>query len=234
MAVYKVQHIYHSTSGLPKDDIVNTMHFADGDGPDPLVAAAIAGRVAAAFYDANNPAVPGDLYEEFISNQISRVLLPTIKVYNAEAEGSPLAIATQAAMRASQSNSSMATETALAVTYHADLTGFPEEAPDGIDADGLPDRPRQRRRNRMYLGPFNLSALNSLTGRPETTLQACALDLVRRLSLPFAAPYEDVSLVIWSTKMQDMSIPVAVWCDNAFDTQRRRGVAPTGRTTLAL
>lgn len=88
--------------------------------------------------------------------------------------------------------------------------------------------PQARRRGRVYIGPL-FTTVNS-NGRPRQadidTLCTLASDLEDDLrALP------DHSWRIWSTVDQEAVEVQNGWVDNAFDTQRRRGVEVTARTT---
>lgn len=235
MTVYQVQHIFHHVSGLPEDDIVNTLHFADGDGPDVGTAALIAGHVAAAFYDAQDQEDDNYL-EGFISNQVDRSNLPTIKVYDAQEPGPPLATATAAGMRAQIAGASpLPTEVALVGSFHADLTGVPEEIPDDADPGTAKNRPASSSRNRIYVGPLNSIAVNSTTGRPVGSVRAALLNLFSILDAGTEALRDaDCNWCVYSKKLDVALNPVGAWSDDAFDTQRRRGVATTSRSSISF
>lgn len=90
-----------------------------------------------------------------------------------------------------------------------------------------------RRRGRVYIGPLGNNG--NTNGRPNATLiadiQGLATDIVSGLqALTPSPPHWSV----WSTVDQDVTDVVDGWVDNAFDTQRRRGVEVTARTTFSL
>lgn len=231
MAIYEVQHIYHSVTGLPEDDIVNTLHFADGDGADVGTAATIAGFVASCFYDAVSSI--GARLEGYLGPRVSRAILPDIKVYDAQEPGSPLAVAQQLAVRAPITATDLPAEVALCVSYRADYGTLLESAPDSEDPGLAPDRPRARVRNRMFLGPFCNDANSA--GRPTVGVREAALDLIRLLNEGSEDLTDaDCSFVVYS-KTSDVAFDVTTaWADDAWDTQRRRGLSATGRITLAV
>lgn len=238
MAIYQVQHIFHSVTGLPEDDVVNTCHFADGDGADVAAATAVAGHVAACFFDAQDAG--GNYLESYLSGQVSRSTLPTIKVYDAEEPGSPLYVATAAGVRARLVGGvDLPSEVAVCASYRSDYGGILEVGPDDLDADAAPERPRSRRRNRMFIGPLNSYAITTINGAPMVGpgLQQACNNLIDRLSTVTAGlAAVEASMVVWSGTNQAFQgeAPTSAWVDNAFDIQRRRGVRPTARLTLAL
>lgn len=85
---------------------------------------------------------------------------------------------------------------------------------------------QKRRRNRIYLGPLDAQANND--GRPADLLVDTILHSARALM------NDATDSVSWTWKIyspsDDAAYPVwSGWVDNAFDTQRRRGIRPTAR-----
>jgi hypothetical protein len=84
-----------------------------------------------------------------------------------------------------------------------------------------------RRRNRVYVGPFNYDVADN-AGRPTLELQTMIYD--SGMALKSAA---DASVswewVVWSGTNEEAYDVSHIWVDNSFDTQRRRGLAPTSR-----
>ena len=85
-----------------------------------------------------------------------------------------------------------------------------------------------RRRGRVYV-PWIIAGANE-GGRPST-------DLVNSVAGAFeefwnaAEASVNVEWVVWSPTSNDAYAVAQGWVDNAWDTQRRRGVAPSARTT---
>jgi hypothetical protein len=90
-----------------------------------------------------------------------------------------------------------------------------------------PEASTGRRRGRIYLGPLTSGQVSA--PRPGPALIEEVLDLGEALaSIGFA------SATTWHmfSKTDNQSIKIeSIWCDNAWDTQRRRGLDPTVRTT---
>jgi len=90
----------------------------------------------------------------------------------------------------------------------------------------------QSTRGRVYLGPFNVTALSSegdnVDSRPKDTLRNSILDSAVALKAAWTAA--GVTWCIASRVQQQYYEVVNVSVDDAFDTQRRRGVKPTVRT----
>lgn len=240
MGIYQVQHIYHSTSGLPEDDIVNTMHFGSVEPVNSITGLALAGHVAASFFDAlAQTGVDGSTesryLETMLSGSISRVNLPTIKVYDRDAVGSPLAVATAAGVKTKDAaGKDLPNEVALCASYRGDNLSLAESAADDADADSRPERPRSRFRGRMFIGPWNTIGGEQ---RPTTAARAACIALIKELAdLPSSGELFEAGVVfgIYSAESNAFAEVVHAWCDDAWDTQRRRGLAPSTRQQSAV
>lgn len=85
------------------------------------------------------------------------------------------------------------------------------------------DRNLPRSRGRIYLGPF---AFNTLTERPQQQL----IDHISALGTGFSAlGGANVDWCMRSVKNGDTHKVTNTWVDNAWDTQRRRGIRPLTR-----
>lgn len=83
----------------------------------------------------------------------------------------------------------------------------------------------KRRRGRIYIGPYASSYVTA--SRPNSTIRDAVLDLGEAL-----ASIGTADLTTWHMYSQTDQIAVkieSIWCDDAWDTQRRRGLAPTMR-----
>lgn len=91
-----------------------------------------------------------------------------------------------------------------------------------------------RRRGRLYLGPWAVSANNGSTGRPTSAL----LTAIQGAGDAFLAASDASAAWSWCV-ISSLGEPitahnvVAGWVDDAWDTQRRRGNAPNSRLTFA-
>lgn len=87
--------------------------------------------------------------------------------------------------------------------------------------------PQARRRGRIFIGPL-LSGVNS-NGRPSTAAKDALVAACETLhDALHVSPNE--YWAVWSTVDQDAVEVQNGWVDDAFDTQRRRGVEVTTRT----
>lgn len=212
-------------SGIPRDATVNDWSFIETGTLSPLSFDAIA-TMLTAFY--NGATSTGNGVHTFLSNFISRTTPVKIEIYNATGKeaggpanplGSPVAEREFALQSGFAGAKALPTEVALVLSMHANLTNVQQEAGD--------TRPAARRRGRVYLGPLSSVGLmnDDDNGRPDPGLVATVAEAMQSFN-DFGAPV----LAVWSRADAVFRPVVGGWIDNAFDTQRRRGEAPTTRT----
>ena len=85
-----------------------------------------------------------------------------------------------------------------------------------------------RTRGRIYLGPFGNAGL---LGRPSSVMLNKAIGLGGAFGAGWAAPggAQSVWLLHSRTPASNTKVITNYWCDNAWDTMRSRGIAPTSR-----
>lgn len=112
--------------------------------------------------------------------------------------------------------------------------GLPEEVAvcfsfRGVLASGAP---AARRRGRVYLGPLNNLVLDADSGTNRSRVAiAFATDVFEAYEAAWGALTTAGNVhEVWSSANDEGYTVVQAWMDNAFDTQRRRGAAPTSRT----
>lgn len=114
-------------------------------------------------------------------------------------------------------------------------TALPDEVAMCVSfkATAASGEPPARKKGRIFIGPLNTTAAGTTTNgnRPSA---ACISALQGAGSVLLAA---SIAATTWEwqvySRVDDAGHPVvAGWVDNAFDTQRRRGVAPTSRSTF--
>lgn len=130
-------------------------------------------------------------------------------------------------------------EVAVVLTLRAGSYEFqPIETPDNEDPDTVPQRPRQRYSGRLYLGPLTQLAGETDTNsrqRPAAELRTALLNSADRLYTALRArPGGPYLWSVWSRKDANTREIEHAQVDNAFDTQRRRGPAPTVRDSRRL
>lgn len=123
-------------------------------------------------------------------------------------------------------------EVALVVTTRA--TGWDTaliETPDNADPDLVVQRPRQRKSGRIFVGPLTVGAIaaGSAVGRPATDFMTAARVGIKELCDDLIV--NGHHLCVWSRKDAAFWPVTATQTDDAFDTQRRRGISPTARLT---
>lgn len=92
-----------------------------------------------------------------------------------------------------------------------------------------PGFPQARRRGRLYIGPVKASGSSS--GRPSSTVINELVNATEDFRTAINAITGDVQWCVWSVADQLMVEISDGWVDNAWDTQRRRGLSATTRTT---
>lgn len=122
-------------------------------------------------------------------------------------------------------------EVAITLSLEADMTGVPERGPNKT-------RPAQRRRNRKYLGPLNVTTME--LAEPTTAEQFISASARTTILTAYKNHMVDDMrgdgwrpVTFSKTDWADHPVVLA-WVDNAFDTQRRRGNDATLRTAQAV
>lgn len=233
-----------SVSGFPEDSIVNT--FTIGT---PLAVSTDPGDITTAltFFYNGAAANQDNPLAWYLSAQVSRAALGSkIALYNVtnHLDGSPHGppyFEDSFTLGAANSNAVLPTEVALVATLLGQGRGdvspeVPDDAdPSGVNDPGIErDRPMQRRTGRIYLGPLGLAGYDSGDGRPTLLSRQDILDAMTGLNTALLGrPSGPYRLVVWS-RANAATYPVqSCFVDNAYDTQRRRGLRPTVRLTQA-
>jgi hypothetical protein len=207
------------TNNLPEDAVVNTFHFfTTGATVTPAQAGEIATKVIS-FYNGGPPADVAIAMT--LSPILSRnALASQVKVYDM---GQPMPRQPVVTQPWTLGNSAgfgpMPSEVALVLSLRATVT---------------PGTSPARARGRVYVGPLNVGCLGDAGAgdvRPEASYQQAILKAGVRM---LAAPADLIAWSVFSTKDQVLRRITSVVVDNAFDTQRRRGSAPTARIVGSL
>lgn len=206
MPVYQFNVAWKHTSGLPKDRFVNTFHFfTAGTGADfPNVR---------------------DLLEDFYcttgTGSPLRTHMPTIL------QTQPLVTAYDL----SDPKPRTPVYTAgfkVPVTWGTG-TPLPTEVALCLSFEGekVSGENQKRRRNRVYLGPFRSQTVAS-TGKPDPTF---ITDVARQAKAMHDAATASVTWdwVAYSPTDDQHHLIDHLWVDDAWDTQRRRGIAASSR-----
>lgn len=221
MTKYRVMFIGQGASGLPEDRFVNTFHFWDAATHDPAKLEAAMDAVEN-FYLGMGTGMFGR------TNNVSKYLSPYLN-RNAELRGYNL---DEAGTGPGTGNPRTPTIRTMALGAAGAAAGLPEEVAVCLSYSGAPPA-GPRRRGRIYLGPLVTTVLDAATSavpaRPNTTF-------IQNLKIAGAELAANVGpsprWCIRSTVPDENFVPIAFgYVDDAFDTQRRRGVDPTSRQT---
>jgi hypothetical protein len=109
--------------------------------------------------------------------------------------------------------------------------GLPSEVALCLSFQGqkVPGFPQNRRRGRVYIGP--LAQTQNTAGRPGVSLISGINAAAVALCTSLKAASVPADLAVWSQVDGDAVVVEDGWVDDAWDTQRRRGVQRTSRTT---
>lgn len=206
------QHTVSGSSGLPADRYVNTFHFVNGGAFTTNDLQAISGAIQG-FYTALNTK-----FSSVIGSNVR-----TIKAYDM-ADTIPRApVFEQTNTFGTAGAGAMPNELAICLSYKgAALSG-------AIPA---------RRRGRIYLGPLTTNLYDATDGtstdvRISSTHRSAILTAAVACR---AAAFTNGGGAVWSvySRRDETTIPIATFMvDDAFDVQRRRGLAPTIISSVA-
>jgi len=202
-----LQVVIRSSSGIPANDITNTFCISNTEGDD-VESERIVGYFKD-FYDV----VEDVLY----SNQVEQDG-HLIKFYDAAAPSPnyPYYEGTFD-LTGVPSGTALPTEVAVCLSFQAPRVAGEAQA---------------RRRGRVYLGPVNEDA--NVAGRPgasmRTSILAAAVDLQQAMRDDSNA----LAWCVWSTADAQSVVLTEAWMDDAWDTQRSRGLETTSRISVNL
>lgn len=207
MSLYRVQTVIHTTDAIPANFVTNTMTFdiLDDAPGDFATAAPKLANALEAFYRGFQTRLSSKL--ELTGHEFKYYKLsdPTPRP--------PVLLDTWALT--GKGGTALPSENAVVLSWQASKVAGLIQA---------------SRRNRIYLGPWALTAHNGTTGLIEATT---ITEITTAASLLIAQGIADGDwdLVVYSPKLNQGYDFADGWCDNAWDTQRRRGVEATVRTT---
>lgn len=211
-----------TSDGLVENYVQNSWVFNDPAEPDPAEVGLAASAKLQTFYTS----IGG-----YIGTTIGTTGARLWDAYDLAAEletpgagtGSPVSGGVaDMPIKMSSPSPSMPSEVAVVLSFHGDLTGALVEVGN--------TRPRARRHGRVFLGPLNKNAVEEgllSVVRPAVAFRTAVIDAAEVLA-ESAGP-------VWSVWSRTDGVIREVrggWVDDAFDTQRRRGVAPTLRGTF--
>lgn len=199
MPLYRTQVELAMTSGNPDDKATNVWHFI----ADDLTALDLALTQVTTFYAA-------------IDGNLSALIAATghrIRCYDL-ADTKPRApVRDQGAGTLSLGTGALPPELALCMSFQAPRQSGVSQA---------------RRRGRLYLGPLSSTAYTTSTGFPTSTILTNIGNAVQNL-LDASQAATTWAWAVYSPTTETAIEVNDAWVDNAFDIQRRRGVAATSR-----
>lgn len=206
MTLYRALVNIPAVSGIPRDAVVNTWSF-DVQGPITGVSASIESNLKA-FYDA------WANYRGALHAWTSA----TIRYYDLSAPKPRVPIGlTNLALSSAVQTTTLPTECALCFSFQ----GTP-----------ISGQKQARRRGRVFLGTLATVAQSSSSGRPAAALITAVVNAGSALKAGDTGNINWTWVVVSDVGGEASASAQVVggWVDDAFDTQRRRGLAPSART----
>lgn len=212
-ATFKFTTTFQGPSMLPEDRFVNTWHFMNTAGGSP----SDYDNVRDMLRDFWTAAGTGVALKSYLT---STTVTPTVTVKAYDYADSPPRVPkyeSTFSLGGLGSAAGLPTEVALCLSYQA------------AKESGIP---QARRRNRVYLGPFT-TATSDNYGRPTSALVTNMLRAIKDLR---DAAQASVSWdwVVYSPTNSNQYVAHDAWVDNAWDTQRRRGLPPNSRSVVVF
>lgn len=230
MAILRVMRIAMPRSAVIADQIVNSFYFDTGgttDNPAGAVTTNIASELDMLWNDAT---ASGAALRSFVAeNALSQSNETEYRFYNLD-DPKPRPV--------------IANPPAQHVTPRLTTEGLPNEVAVCLSFRGtiLAGEVAARRRGRVYVGPLNIGATEFLGAdghaRPAVALQEALVLGAQRMKDNLLTDgitwgvYSPTTRGILSAASAGFVPITHVWVDDAFDTQRRRGSAPTARLAI--
>lgn len=229
-----------AASGIAEDDVSNSFAIAVPNTWDPATDLLNVTGPVAAFYNAaqSNGSSVGEFIGKSITRNASGIEIDVFDVtakMNGEPHGSPIATDASTLLPVAYADE-LPREVSLVATLRAvDWDEQPIERPDGPDAGAALDRVRARYTGRIYVGPLAQVTSTSASGtsRPTGSFQTTVRLAVQKLDDDLEAA-GFLGLCVWSRKDGAFRDVVRVETDDAWDTQRRRGVQATTRVGITV
>lgn len=204
MAIWQAQIEFSSVTGIPADKIVSTFNFEGGAGATDTA------NIDDMIWDFYNESYAGNsILQSFSQDSFGGAA--DVKIYCMDDPEPRVPRALYEHQFTPSGAGGLPAEVALCMSYHATPVAGQSQA---------------RRRGRVYLGPF-LESENT-SGRPTvdliTRIGAAAAELLAAANASVTWQW-----IVWSRVNASGANVVGGWVDDAWDTQRRRGVDRTTR-----
>lgn len=222
MAVWQVRITLPYTTGIPRDASVNTWTLV---GAPPTADAATYDLWRDRFAEFFNQVVSGDSLAGFMSPIISRASNACKVDFFSVGDlftGTMTPIAERTfTLAGSTTSHSMPLEVALCTS----LQSGERISPSGV--------PVARRRGRVFIGPLSNYATTTTPGviPAPNSLLVTRLSAATKTLVDAGNPAGEGVIGVWSRVEGSASEVTKGWVDNAWDTQRRREVDATSRTS---
>lgn len=240
IAVYQLVARLPSTTGLSEDVVENVFHVGvDG----AVVGTTEIGEMMAAIRDfyitvpAGGTQGPGYYLSDGVSRAASACTVLAYISFDLDGStplGSPIGTLSFT-LQAAQVAAAFPEEVASVISYHGDLTDVPVSQTNPSPPPAT-IRPAQRRRGRCYIGPLS-SGSGTDPGasiRPSSTFRSNLALAMKDLAETINAIDPNLFFGIWSKADAEVYECVGGYVDDAWDTQRRRGLAATTRTLFTV
>lgn len=224
MSVLLVQISIPTDDGLPENGIVNTFHFETDNAPTSTDLDTIRDDLED-FYEGAHAGAGSGLTTNF-SDELDTANA-RIRIYDLADATPRVPLRNELLGLPAAGSAGLPAEVALCMSFH------------GAQVSG---EPQARKRNRIYFGPIAASSVGYLNGHaiPDSSLVAKLADAGAELQARSDARAGTLTWVTFSptqaaaTTLGGGTFPVVNgWVDNAFDTQRRRGMKATTRNTFS-
>lgn len=212
--------ILPNVTGLAKDEVETSFNYSCAAGVD---SAGVANAILSFFNDTQ-------LHETlafYISPEISRTVPVRILYYDVTAhlDGSPHGTAFNEdtiMLGAASITKPLPSQCCGTLSYYSQL-----------DAEGVTT---PRHRGRMYLGPLNEDAMVTTGNTPHLASGFCddATTAMDGLHTNLLAAANPKVLSVWTRRHSAFEAATTCFMENRIDTQRRRALDATTRTTQAL
>jgi hypothetical protein len=220
MVVLKIQHSFQGNSGIARDQYVNTFHVEAGVSNESNWGQAASAVRTMFTFEPGGSQHPLVWYMSGAADHAGE----RVKIYDTShaLHSPPVFDELYTAPTMAGGASPLPSEVAVCLSY------------SGTPASGVP---LSSVRGRIYIGPLSTHALDEsdgpdTTGRPNLAFRSRVVESGPRL----AASLLEVFMV-WGVRSvtHNRFTPINhFWCDNAWDTQRRRGESPTSRVVAEV
>jgi hypothetical protein len=213
--IVEAQVIFEADTALAQDRAINVWHFMSAGGNQPLAVDTAALEANLIDFYTGIHTGSTNAISNFISADRSGIW--EIKMYDLEDAKPRAPIRDSFPTAFTTGATAYPSEVSLCLSYQAQrLSGFAQAS----------------RRGRLYIGPLSTATGVSTTGIPVTTANGIVATLAAA-GTAMAGKSPTTNGFVWciySPKFNTGAVVTDGWVDNAFDTQRRRGLKATSRT----